>query len=112
MVGSSGRSVERSAVLTARPRSVPAWICVLALVETPKNICVVPPTVAMVPEFTSRYGTWTISTPADVLRNAQARCGTVPMPAEAQVSVPGFGVARAKRARDRSAGTGELVTRG
>src|SRR5712691_5854596 len=93
MVGSDGSNSERCAVLTARPRRAPDSICGFALVDTPKNTCVTPPIVAAMPELTSRYGTWTMSTPPNLLTSSQARCGTVPIPADAQLSPPGCALA-------------------
>src|SRR5262249_38667659 len=75
MVGRSGSSCERRAVLTASPRKAPDSICGLALVATPKNIWVTLPTVAIMPEFTSRYGTWRMLIAAIVLRYSQAMRG-------------------------------------
>ena len=54
IVGRVGNKIERCAVLTASPFRAPDLICDLAVVETPKNICVILPTVAIMAEFTSR----------------------------------------------------------
>src|SRR5258708_25756931 len=88
MVGKAGSRIERCGVLTASPFNAPDSICGLALVATPKNICVTLPTVAIMPEFTSRYGAWTMFVPASLLRYSHARCGALPLPAEAQLSFP------------------------
>jgi hypothetical protein len=92
-------------VVTASPRTVPDEICAFAVVDTPTNICTVPLTVPIMAAFTSRYGTCTTFTPADLFKVSQARCGTVPMPADAQLRPPGRDFARATSSATERAGT-------
>src|SRR5436305_12873051 len=111
MVGKSGSNVERRAVVTASPRTVPDWICAFAVVDTPTNVCTVPATTPIMAAFTSRYGTCTTFTPATLFKVSQARCGTVPIPADPQLSPPGRDLAKATNSATDWAGTPGCTTR-
>src|SRR6476659_257956 len=104
MVGRSGSKVERSAVVTASPRTVPDMICAFAVVDTPTNICTVPLTVPIMAAFTSRYGTCTTFTPANLFKVSQARCGTVPDAGGCAVETTGARLRQGDEIGDRAGG--------
>src|SRR5262249_15041705 len=83
IAGMPGTNGDGLSEVTPIPRTVSPAICDCAVEAIENIICTAPLTTALTPEFASRYGTCTMSTPAMDLNNSPARCGGVPMPDEA-----------------------------
>src|SRR5215831_6250848 len=82
------------AVVTASPRTCPLLICsIIALPPIWRSIR--PAIVSVSAGASPRYGTCVISMPAICLNNSPARCGTVPTPGDANVTLPLLSLANA-----------------
>jgi hypothetical protein len=58
-----------------------------------QQTCTCPPSRSINAGGAPRYGTWTILTPAIILNNSPATCGTVPLPRDAMLILPGLDLA-------------------
>ena len=83
IVGRSGSSGKRFAVVTAIARSLPAWICGCSGCITAKIICVSPWIVDVTAGGEPLNGTCTTSMPASDFRSSIVRCDELPLPTDA-----------------------------
>src|SRR6516165_10784752 len=93
-LGRSGANWLRLAVVTASPRTWPLLIC-SSIALPPICRSTRPAIVSVSAGASPRYGTCVISMPAICLNNSPARCGTVPTPGDANVTLPLFSLANA-----------------
>ena len=93
IVGSSGASFERCAVVTASAFSLPALTCAIALARLSNMNCVSPASSACVAGAPPLYGTWTMSVPVSTLNSSPARWPALPLLPEPNDSLPGFAFA-------------------
>ena len=80
MVGTSGRSNQRCAPVTASAFSAPDSICGCAGGSAANAICVVPDRIAWIAGPAPENGTWVMLIRASILSSSPDRCGVVPMP--------------------------------
>ena len=83
----------RAAVVTASARMAPERMCGRPVGRSPNHTCTCPPTRSVTAGAEPRYGTWARSTPAIALNSSPARCGVVPAPDEAMLTLPALALA-------------------
>ena len=110
IVGKSGASDERFAVVTANAFSLPAFICAIELARLSNMNCTCPPSRSCIAGAPPLYGTWTMSTFASDLKSSPARCPALPLLPDANESLPGLAFARAINSATEFAGTDGLST--
>src|SRR5215510_4210384 len=93
LVGTSGRSSERVAVLTASARSLPVLTYSIEDGSGSNVTCTRPPMRSASAGGTPRYDTCTRSTPAMILNSSPQTCWIDPGPADAMLISPGWALA-------------------
>src|SRR5262249_12899995 len=102
-LGRSAANWLRLAVVTASPRTWPLLIC-SSIALPPICRSTRPAIVSVSAGASPRYGTCVISMPAICLNNSPARCGTVPTPGDANVTLPLLSLANAMNSATDLAG--------
>src|SRR6266545_202409 len=104
------REFERSAVVTASARSLPAFTCGIALARLSNISCVSPASSACVAGAPPLNGTWTIAAAVSTLKSSPARWPALPVLPEPKLSLPGFAFAYAMNACADATGSEGLTT--
>src|SRR4029079_7266367 len=94
-VGTSGSAAERSALVTASARNLPALMNESDDGRLSNINCTCPPIRSVSAGLLPLYGTCVISTPVIVLNSSPDRWIDVPLPDDAKLSLPGFAFAYA-----------------
>src|ERR1700682_5933809 len=89
MVGRSGRTSERRAVVTASALTFPALTCGPAVGADANISCTSPDSIAVIAGAPPLYGTCTIFVLVMLQNNSAARCPAFPLPVDPYVSTPG-----------------------
>src|SRR3954471_20990294 len=89
MLGTCGSACERTLLVTARARSLPALICGTAGGNEVNATGVCPASVELTAKPALLNGTCTRSRPSDWRKNSPIRCGGVPVPGEAKLYLAG-----------------------
>src|SRR6185437_8932278 len=110
IVGRSGASFERAAVVTASARSFPAFTWLTALARLSNISCVSPASSACIAGAAPLYGTCTMSTPASTLNSSPARWPALPMLPEPNDNLPGCAFAYAINSLTECTGSEGLTT--
>ena len=87
IVGRSGASFERCAVVTASARSLPAFTCGMALARLSNMNCVSPASSACVAGAPPLNGMWTMSVPVSTLNSSPARWPALPLLPEPKIEL-------------------------
>src|ERR1700722_16871097 len=95
---------------TPSARILPAVISAGAIAVSAKNSWIWLPIMSFKAGGPPLYGTWTMSIPAMLLSILPARCGTAPVPVEANDSLPGLALAYAISSGMVLNGSAGLVT--
>jgi len=82
-------SALRFSLVTARPRRRASRMNGSSWVRAEKNTLISPPSSPVSAGPPPRYGMWRMSIPARAFKSSPSRCGSVPLPAEPNVSTPG-----------------------
>lgn len=89
-VGNSGKATERLRLVTANPRSLPAFTCG-SIDATLLNIrCTRPAVRSVIASWTALNGTCTICVPVMSLNSSPPRWNVLPLPLDAKSRAPGF----------------------
>ena len=110
IVGSSGASGERCAVVTASARNLPALTWGMAFARLSNMSCVSPASNACSAGAPPLYGMCTMSTRASVLNNSPARCPALPLLPDPNDNVPGCAFAYATSSGTELTGSVGLST--